>query len=61
MSYADWAENNVIKADGSLAEAEDASGFLPTQRVYRSNTVGGFLHNPARRNWRYAGEFNQRG
>ncbi len=44
VSYADWAENTVIKADGSLNEAvagaEDASGFLPTQRVYRSNTVG---------------------
>ncbi len=42
VSYADWAQNAVIKADGSLAEAEDASGFLPTQRVYRSNTVGDF-------------------
>ena len=40
VSYADWAENTVIKADGSLAEAEAVSGFLPTQRVYRSNTVG---------------------
>ncbi len=42
VSYADWAENAVIKADGSLAGAEAASGFLPTQRVYRSNTVGDF-------------------
>ena len=42
VSYADWAENTVIKADGSLAGVEDASGFLPTQRVYRSNTVGDF-------------------
>ena len=40
VSYADWAESTVIKADGSLAVAEDASGFLPTKRVYRSNTVG---------------------
>ena len=44
VSYADWVESAVIKADGSLNEAvagaEVASGFLPTQRVYRSNTVG---------------------
>ena len=44
VSYADWAESAVIKADGSLNEAvngaEAASGFLPTQRVFRSNTVG---------------------
>ena len=46
VSYADWAENTVIKADGSLNEAmagaEATSGFLPTKRVYRSNTVGDF-------------------
>ena len=42
VSYADWAENTVIKADGSLAGAGAASGFLPTKRVYRSNTVGDF-------------------
>ena len=46
VSYADWAENTVIKADGSLNEevagAEATSGFLPTERVYRSNTVGDF-------------------
>ena len=42
VSYADWVESAVIKADGSLAGAEAVSGFLPTQRVYRSNTVGNF-------------------
>ena len=46
VSYADWVESAVLKADGSLNEAvagaEVASGFLPTQRVYRSNTVGDF-------------------
>ena len=43
VSYADWAENTVIKADGSVATVtpeSPESGFLPTQRVYRSNTVG---------------------
>ncbi|MCA8834874.1 MAG: hypothetical protein K8953_07265, partial [Proteobacteria bacterium] len=40
VSYADWAESAVIKADGSVATAEAASGFLPTERVFRSNTVG---------------------
>ena len=40
VSYADWAENTVIKADGSLNESGGTSGFLPTERVYRSNTVG---------------------
>ncbi len=45
VSYADWAENTVIKADGSVATVtpeSPESGFLPTQRVYRSNTVGDF-------------------
>ena len=40
VSYADWAESAVIKTDGSLAGVEAVSGFLPTERVYRSNTVG---------------------
>ncbi|MCA8834131.1 MAG: hypothetical protein K8953_03510, partial [Proteobacteria bacterium] len=45
VSYADWVESAVIKADGSVATVtpeSPASGFLPTERVYRSNTVGDF-------------------
>ena len=40
VSYADWVESAVLKADGSLAGVEAVSGFLPTERVFRSNTVG---------------------